>query len=185
MVCSRRRVAREDACRRPRVMRGKGSGDGRAAALSDVPRSSTRAIDPNRQRSHFTTSHAPGMPRQLTLDAVRYHTGRGGPRHGAGRPRGPRPRVRHRTRPQIVARHPQHVTIRLRRGIPSLRQHCFVRPFRVSLSHACVRHSFRVIHYSIQRDHVHLLIEARSNYAIACGMKSVGARSASSPIVCC
>jgi REP-associated tyrosine transposase len=68
------------------------------------------------------------------------------------------------------------VTIRLRRGIPSLRQHCFVRPFRVSLSHACVRHGFRVIHYSIQRDHVHLLIEARNNDAIACGMKSVGAR---------
>ena len=27
-------------------------------------------------------------PEQLTLDAVRYHSGRGGPRHGAGRPRG-------------------------------------------------------------------------------------------------
>jgi REP element-mobilizing transposase RayT len=44
------------------------------------------------------------------------------------------------------------------------------------LREACIRHGFRVVHYSIQRDHVHLLIEAQSNHSIACGMKSVGAR---------
>ena len=82
----------------------------------------------------------------------------------------------HRPRERIVARVPVHVTIRLRRGIPTLRQPRFVRRFRTSLSEACVRHGFRVVHYSIQRDHVHLLIEARSNCSIACGMKSVGAR---------
>ena len=82
----------------------------------------------------------------------------------------------HRPRERIVARVPVHVTIRLRRGIPSLRQPRFVRRFRSSLSEACVRHGFRVVHYSIQRDHVHLLIEAHSNHSIACGMKSVGAR---------
>ena len=57
---------------------------------------------------------------QLTLDAVRYNSGRGGPRRGAGRPRGARPRVMHRPRERIVARVPVHVTIRLRRGIPTL-----------------------------------------------------------------
>jgi REP element-mobilizing transposase RayT len=70
------------------------------------------------------------------------------------------------------------VTIRLRRGLPTLRQPRFVRRFRVSLSRACVRHGFRVVHYSIQRDHLHLLVEAQDNAAIACGMKSVGARIA-------
>jgi REP element-mobilizing transposase RayT len=84
----------------------------------------------------------------------------------------------HRQRECIVARVPVHVTIRLRRGIPTLRQSRFVRRFRSSLSEACVRHGFRVVHYSIQRDHVHLLIEAQSNHSIACGMKSVGARIA-------
>ena len=113
---------------------------------------------------------------QLTLDAVRYHSGRGGPRHGAGRPRGTRPRVLHRPRQRIVARVPVHVTIRLRGGIPTLRQPRFVRRFRTSLGEACIRHGFRVVHYSIQRDHVHLLIEAQNNRSIACGMKSVGAR---------
>src|SRR5262245_10567275 len=117
-----------------------------------------------------------GRFEQLTLDAVRYHSGRGGPRHGAGRPRGVRPRVMHRQRERIGARVPMHVTIRLRRGIPTLRQPRFVRRFRTSLAEACVRHGFRVVHYSIQRDHLHLLIEAQNNHSIACGMKSVGAR---------
>ena len=71
---------------------------------------------------------------------------------------------------------PVHVSIRLRSGIPTSRQPRFVRRFRSSLSEACIRHGFRVVHYSIQRDHVHLLIEAHTNHSIACGMKSVGAR---------
>ncbi len=82
----------------------------------------------------------------------------------------------HRQRDGIVARMPVHVTIRLRRDVPTIRQPRFVRRFRSSLSEACIRHGFRVVHYSIQRDHVHLLIEAQTNYSIACGMKSVGAR---------
>ncbi len=133
--------------------------------LHHGPNLSSMARSTNRKR-----------PEQLTLDAMRYRTGRGGPRHGAGRPRGIRPRVMHRQRERIVARVPVHVTIRLRRGIPTLRQPRFVRRFRSSLSEACIRHGFRVVHYSIQRDHVHLLIEAQTNYSIACGMKSVGAR---------
>jgi REP element-mobilizing transposase RayT len=82
----------------------------------------------------------------------------------------------HRERERIVARIPQHVTIRLRPDVPNVRQPRFVRRFRSSLSEACVRHGFRVVHYSIQRDHLHLLVETQTNHAIACGMKSVGAR---------
>ena len=82
----------------------------------------------------------------------------------------------HRPREDIDARVPLHVTIRLKRGIPSIRQPRFVRRLRVSLCEACVRHGFRIVHYSVQRDHVHLLVEAQNNRSIACGMKSVGAR---------
>ena len=132
--------------------------------------------------------HSPNLPsmmrtkrrnakfEQLTFDALRYHTGRGGPRLGAGRPSGVLPRVLHRQRQSLDARTPQHVTIRLQRGLPTLRQPRFVRGFRISLSQARVRHGFRVVHYSIQRNHVHLLIEARDKQALARGMKSVGAR---------
>jgi REP element-mobilizing transposase RayT len=114
--------------------------------------------------------------KQLTLAQARHHSGRGGPRRGAGRPRGKRPRVLHRRRTRIDAHAPQHVTIRVRRGLPTLRQPRFVRRFRVTLSQACARHGFRVVHYSIQPDHVHLLVEANNKYTIACGMKSLGAR---------
>ena len=107
---------------------------------------------------------------------ARHHSGRGGPRLGAGRPRGKRPRVLHRRRTRIDAQAPQHVTIRVRRGLPTLRQPRFVRGFRVTLSRACARDGFRVVHYSIQRDHVHLLVEAHDKHTIACGMKSLGAR---------
>jgi REP element-mobilizing transposase RayT len=38
------------------------------------------------------------------------------------------------------------------------------------------RGRFRLVHYSIQRDHVHLIVEAASERDLACGMKSLAAR---------
>jgi hypothetical protein len=43
---------------------------------------------------------------------------------------------------------------------------------------ACERRRFRLVHYSIQGDHVHLIVEASSTRDLACGMKSIGARFA-------
>jgi REP element-mobilizing transposase RayT len=106
------------------------------------------------------------------------HSGRGGPRLGAGRKPGPRPRVLHRERPPVPARCPVHVTVRTRPGIPSLRSGRLVRAFRRSLAAACERGEFRVVHYSLQRDHAHLLVEAHGKGALARGMKSAAARLA-------
>jgi REP element-mobilizing transposase RayT len=53
-----------------------------------------------------------------------------------------------------------------------------VRGFRRSLAEACERGEFRVVHYSLQRDHAHLLVEANGKAALARGMKSVAARLA-------
>ena len=116
--------------------------------------------------------------RQLTLHDVRMTTGRGGPRRGAGRPRGNRARVLHRARPAVPGRYPVHVTLRVRSGVPSLRSGVFVREFRRSLAQACERGTFRVVHYSLMDDHVHCIIEASGRHALACGMKSLGARLA-------
>ncbi len=41
---------------------------------------------------------------------------------------------------------------------------------------ACERGNFRVVHYSIQRNHVHLLIEAAGKDALGRGMMAVGTR---------
>ena len=105
-------------------------------------------------------------------------TGRGGPRPGAGRPCGPRPRVLHRERPGVPGRYPVHVTLRVRSDVPSLRSASFVREFRRSLAQACERGTFRVVHYSLMDDHVHCIVEAAGKRALACGMKSLGARVA-------
>ena len=117
-------------------------------------------------------------PKQLSFTDYRMRTGRGGPRRGAGRPRGPRPRVHHVRRGPVPKHAPCHVTLRVRSGIPSLRSRRFAREFRRTLRVACERGSFRVAHYSIQRDHVHLLVEAAGKRALASGMKSVSSRLA-------
>jgi len=103
----------------------------------------------------------------------------GGRRAGAGRkPAGERAGVRHAPRALFSARHPAHVTLRMRSGVPSLRFPRLVRAFERSLSLASERGDFRVVHYSLQSNHVHLLVEAVSPAALACGMKSVAARLA-------
>lgn len=118
------------------------------------------------------------MPAQITLDEHRMRTGWGGPRTGAGRPAGPRPRVHHVKRPPVANRYPAHVTLRVRGGVPSLRRKRFVRELRRSLRPACERGDFRLVHWSIQRDHAHLVVEASGKQALGRGMKSIGARFA-------
>jgi REP element-mobilizing transposase RayT len=115
--------------------------------------------------------------RQLVLD-LRDPPGWGGPRAGAGRKAGSNPRDPHRARPPLAARFPCHATLKTRRGIPSLRHARFVRELEASLRAACERGRFRVVHYSIQRDHLHAIVEANGREDLADGMKALGARFA-------
>lgn len=62
--------------------------------------------------------------------------------------------------------------------MPSLRNGRFVREFERSLRAACERGAFRVVQYSLQRDHAHLVVEADGPAALARGMMSIGARLA-------
>src|SRR5262245_22786967 len=120
----------------------------------------------------------PRRYRQLGLDlkaAPRW----GGRREGAGRKRtGGKPRAPHRARSPLAARFPCHVTLKVRREIPSLRSVCLVRALERSFSAACDRGRFRLVHYSIQSDHVHLIVEAASSRDLGSGMKSIGAHLA-------
>jgi len=120
----------------------------------------------------------PRRTRQLSFTDYRMRTGRGGPRPGAGRPRGPRPRVPHREREPIPGHCPVHVTLRVRSGVPSLRGGALVSELRHSLAEVSERGAFRVVHYSLQGDHAHLIVEAKGKHALASGMKSIAARLA-------
>lgn len=105
--------------------------------------------------------------------------GHGGRREGAGRkPSSKRPPVHHVKRPKVPKRSPAHVTLRVRLDVPSLRSRRFIREFQARLRKGCERGDFRVCHYSIQRDHVHLVIETIGKEALGRGMKSVGIRLA-------
>ena len=102
----------------------------------------------------------------------------GGARPGAGRNPGVRPRVWHRSRGTIAARHPSHVTLRVRSDVPSLRTARLVRELERSLRARTPREAFRVVHYSIQPDHIHMLVEATGADSLGRGMKSIAARIA-------
>jgi REP element-mobilizing transposase RayT len=115
------------------------------------------------------------MKTQLELE-FRSH---GGAREGAGRkPASKRPPIHHVKRPKVPMGSPAHVTLRVRPGVPSLRNRGFIRDFQATLRRGCERGEFRVCHYSIQRDHVHLVVEATGKEALGRGMKSVGIRLA-------
>ena len=115
------------------------------------------------------------MPNQIDLQ-FRSH---GGARAGAGRkPASARPPVHHVKRPKVPRGSPAHVTLRVRRDVPSLRSRRFIRDFQARMRAGCERGEFRICHYSIQRDHVHLVVESAGKEALGRGMKSVGIRIA-------
>jgi putative transposase len=108
----------------------------------------------------------------------------GGRRAGAGRKRAPgvRPTVPHRARAPHHASHPVHVTMRARAGLPRLREQALFRPLRDALRAAsrspAVGAAVRVVHFSVQRDHVHLIVEAHDGSILARGMQGLGVRTA-------
>jgi REP element-mobilizing transposase RayT len=102
----------------------------------------------------------------------------GGRRRGAGRPPGPRRRsVPHRRRAPHDPRTPVHVTLRAAAGLPSLRGARIFDAVRRALA-AASRAGFRLIHFSVQSDHVHLLVEADRSGGLARGCQGLAVRVA-------
>ncbi len=108
---------------------------------------------------------------------LRFSRGRGGPREGAGRPAGHRRTVPHRTRPEHRARFPLHVTMRARAGLPPLREEVLADATRRAIA-ASSREAFRVVHFSIQSNHLHFIVEAHDKEALARGMQGLNIRLA-------
>jgi putative transposase len=99
--------------------------------------------------------------RQMRLPIAAVRTW-GGARKGAVRkprvdPRG-RPSIPHVTRPKVDPRFPVQVTIRAISGLPSLRSPRLFGALRRAIARASLDR-FRVIHFSIQQDHAHFIVE--------------------------
>jgi REP element-mobilizing transposase RayT len=73
---------------------------------------------------------------------------------------------------------PCHVTFRVHRDVPALRTRRLLAELERSWREVRERARFRIVHYSVQGNHVHLLVEAASARDLACGLKSVVARFA-------
>jgi len=125
----------------------------------------------SRESSLDTTSTLPAPPLQLEmapiLNALARPPGRGGARPGAGRKRaaGKRPSVPHRVRPRHYGANPVHVTLRARAGLPSLRAQLVHDMLRKALHRQRppdrrYARAFQVVEFSIQENHVHLVVEA-------------------------
>lgn len=102
----------------------------------------------------------------------------GGHRTGAGRPRKLTTDLPHVSRDRFGTPLPAHVTLRVRPGILSLRTVPLVRELERSFRVARARPGFRLVHYSFQGNHAHLIVEARDRDALGRGMKSIAARIA-------
>jgi REP element-mobilizing transposase RayT len=113
-------------------------------------------------------------PRQREFGFVSW----GGKRRGAGRkPKGERAGVSHARRAALAARFPVLVTLRLREGLPSLRYDDSHAVLKQALA-AGSREEFRVVHYSLQSNHVHVLVESKDARALSRGMTGLAVRLA-------
>lgn len=82
----------------------------------------------------------------------------------------------HRSRAAFAGNFPCHVTLKTRPALPSLRSVKVVRELEKTLAATSDRGDFRVAHYSLQDDHVHLIVEATDRFALGRGMRSIEAR---------
>jgi REP element-mobilizing transposase RayT len=133
------------------------------------------------------SNREPLLTPQLSLD-LRPRT-RGGARLGAGRPPkkpSERSRAPHVTRASHRKGDPAHITLRVGRRIPSLRRQVLARLVQRALFkqrsklEAEAAEAFQVVHFTIQDDHLHLIVEAADKRKLARGVMGLEIRIARS-----
>jgi hypothetical protein len=102
----------------------------------------------------------------------------GGKRRGAGRK--PTGAVSHASRPLLASRFPVHVTLKVDSSLDTLRE-----PPLLLVVEECLRKGkeqveqpFRLVHYSIQEHHLHLVTEAADARALSRGIQGLAIRIA-------
>ena len=104
---------------------------------------------------------------------------RGGARAGAGRKARPERLglLPHLTRERHRAYEPVHVTARAVRSVPNLRSEVVFGALRAVFARSSEK-GFRLLHYSVQGNHVHLIAEADDGVAFARGIQRLLSRTA-------
>lgn len=104
--------------------------------------------------------------------------GRGGRRPGAGRPKKADAGVPHVKRRPQGPRRSFHVTVRLKDHVWNLRSRRAARVLRDALCKGKERFGMRVVHFSVQGNHLHLIVEAHEEKSLTRGMKGLNVRIA-------
>jgi REP element-mobilizing transposase RayT len=113
-------------------------------------------------------------PRQLELRIRTW----GGRRRGAGRKPAPgRRSTPHRRRAPHNPSCPVHVTPRRRSGLPTLRGNLIFSAIQRAFR-AASRDSFRLLQFSVQSDHLHLVVEADTPTRLTRGVQGLAIRVA-------
>jgi REP element-mobilizing transposase RayT len=107
------------------------------------------------------------MAKQLKLNLFKGM--RGGRRPGSGRKRIHSKGVAHRKRETVNFRHALHVNFKFRTAI---RNKFSLGLLKKAISNARF-HGLRIIHFSMQSNHIHLILEAHDNEILSKGMRSL------------
>jgi REP element-mobilizing transposase RayT len=103
----------------------------------------------------------------------------GGRRKGAGRPRKKGKRnVEHRTRPPVAHRFPVHISVRLENGVRNLRKLPCLRVIERAFNAAQGRFGLRLNHFTVQTNHLHLIVETTDRVALSRAVKGLNVRIA-------
>jgi REP element-mobilizing transposase RayT len=105
---------------------------------------------------------------------------RGGRRTNAGRKKAVELRFdpSHAARPELSSNHAVHLMLRTLPSVPRLRQRAAYEVLRSVLVYFVEANDFRVVHVSIQRNHLHFIVEASDKHALSRGMQRFAIRAA-------
>ncbi|CAN5644714.1 hypothetical protein BH09MYX1_BH09MYX1_23370 [soil metagenome] len=101
----------------------------------------------------------------------------GGKREGAGRPRSSKA-MPHVARERFSSKTPLHVTLRMARHVWNLRSQRGLRCVEHALAHEAARGQLRIVHFSVQGNHLHLIVEAEDASTLSRRMQGFGIRLA-------
>ena len=79
----------------------------------------------------------------------------------------------HRSRPKLAPRYPVHVTLRVRDEVWNLRSRRCFRALARGFVGGKDRFGFRLVHFSVQGTHLHLIVEAADEATLARGMQGL------------
>jgi putative transposase len=99
--------------------------------------------------------------------------GHGGRRRGAGRKKVDPKAPSHAARPALSSKHPVHATLRCMRRVPRLREASMYKAIRKVLLRYLGKRDFQIVHISIQKNHLHFIVEALNKLALTRNMQSL------------